>query len=43
LLKDGELVLSKSGVRVHIAALVKKLAVEDRAAAAAIFRNRSEN
>jgi DNA-binding NarL/FixJ family response regulator len=38
-----ELVLSKSGVRVHIAALVKKLAVEDRAAAAAIFRNRSEN
>jgi DNA-binding NarL/FixJ family response regulator len=38
-----ELVLSKSAVRVHIAALVKKLAVEDRAAAAAIFRNRSEN
>jgi two-component system nitrate/nitrite response regulator NarL len=37
-----ELVLSKSAVRVHIAALVKKLGVEDRAAAAALFRSRSE-
>ena len=38
-----ELVLSKSAVRVHVAAVVKKLAVEDRAAAAALFRGRSEN
>jgi two-component system nitrate/nitrite response regulator NarL len=38
----GELVLSKSAVRVHIAALVKKLAVEDRAAAVALFQKRSE-
>jgi DNA-binding NarL/FixJ family response regulator len=38
-----ELVLSKSAVRVHIASLVKKLAVADRSAAAALFRDRSEN
>jgi DNA-binding NarL/FixJ family response regulator len=37
-----ELVLSKSAVRVHIAGLVKKLGVEDRAAAVALFRNRAE-
>jgi DNA-binding NarL/FixJ family response regulator len=37
-----ELVLSKSAVRVHIASLVKKLAVADRSAAAALFRERSE-
>jgi DNA-binding NarL/FixJ family response regulator len=35
-----ELVLSKSAVRVHIAALVKKLAVGDRAAAVALFQRR---
>jgi DNA-binding NarL/FixJ family response regulator len=38
-----ELVLSKSAVRVHIAALVKKLQVADRSAAVALFRVRSEN
>jgi DNA-binding NarL/FixJ family response regulator len=38
-----QLVLSKSAVRVHIAALVKKLAVADRTAAVALFRDRSEN
>jgi DNA-binding NarL/FixJ family response regulator len=37
-----ELVLSQSAVRVHIAALVKKLAVENRAAAVALFQKRSE-
>jgi DNA-binding NarL/FixJ family response regulator len=37
-----QLVLSKSAVRVHIAALVKKLAVADRAAAVALFQDRSE-
>lgn len=38
-----DLVLSKSAVRVHIASLVKKLAVADRSAAVALFRDRSEN
>jgi DNA-binding NarL/FixJ family response regulator len=37
-----DLVLSKSAVRVHIASLVKKLAVADRTAAVALFRDRSE-
>jgi DNA-binding NarL/FixJ family response regulator len=36
------LVLSKSAVRVHIAAVVKKLGVTDRSAAAALFKARSE-
>jgi DNA-binding NarL/FixJ family response regulator len=34
--------LSKSAVRVHIAAVVRKLGVEDRAAAVELFRHRSE-
>jgi DNA-binding NarL/FixJ family response regulator len=37
-----DLVLSKSAVRVHIASLVRKLAVADRTAAVALFRVRSE-
>ena len=36
------LVLSKSAVRAHIAAVVRKLGVVDRRAAAALFRERSE-
>lgn len=37
-----ELQLSKSAVRVHIAAIVHKLGVENRAAAVALFRRRSD-
>jgi DNA-binding NarL/FixJ family response regulator len=36
-----ELYLSKSAVRVHIAAAVRKLGMEDRKAAVALFRGRS--
>jgi DNA-binding NarL/FixJ family response regulator len=38
-----KLVLSASAVRVHIAAVVRKLGVPDRAAAIDLFRQRSEN
>jgi DNA-binding NarL/FixJ family response regulator len=38
-----KLVLSASAVRVHIAAVVRKLGVRDRAAAIDLFRQRSEN
>lgn len=38
----GRLVLSKSAVRAHIAAVVRKLGVVDRQAAVALFRERSE-
>jgi DNA-binding NarL/FixJ family response regulator len=37
-----ELFISKSAVRVHIAAIVRKLDVEDRDGAVALFRNRAE-
>jgi DNA-binding NarL/FixJ family response regulator len=37
-----ELVLSKSAVRVHIASIVRKLEVADRAAAIELFRDRSD-
>jgi DNA-binding NarL/FixJ family response regulator len=37
----SELCLSNSAIRVHIAAIVRKLSVADRAAAVAIFRARS--
>ena len=37
----SRLVLSASAVRAHIASIVRKLQVEDRAAAAELFRERS--
>lgn len=37
-----KLVLSSSAVRVHIAAIVRKLGVRDRAAAVALFRERAD-
>ena len=38
-----QLVISSSVVRVHVAAIVRKLGVHDRAAAVELFRRRSEN
>jgi DNA-binding NarL/FixJ family response regulator len=38
-----KLVLSASAVRVHIAAIVRKLGVPDRAAAVELFRRRADN
>jgi DNA-binding NarL/FixJ family response regulator len=37
----GSLVLSASAVRAHITSIVRKLQVEDRAAAAELFRERA--
>jgi DNA-binding NarL/FixJ family response regulator len=37
-----KLVLSDSAVRVHIAAIVRKLGVTDRAAAIGLFRERAD-
>jgi DNA-binding NarL/FixJ family response regulator len=39
----GKLVISASAVRAHIASIVRKLQVEDRSAAARLFRRRPEN
>ena len=39
----GKLVISASAVRAHIASIVRKLQVEDRSAAARLFRRRPES